>query len=74
MRTEKKAMMAAIRSMPEWMASEIILTEPLIIPMVTLSTISTEFEIIDKLAVLTFFRCNDLRCILYFIKFYVVLF
>jgi len=40
--------------MAEWIASERILTDPLIIPAPSFITIRLELEIIDKRAVLTF--------------------
>ncbi len=52
--TEINAIMAAIRSIIEWMASESILTEPLNIPAINLIIIKKTFENIESLAVFTF--------------------
>jgi len=52
--TEKNEIMAARRSMKEWMASERILTDPLKIPTITFMTISRELERTDNRATLTF--------------------
>ena len=52
--TEKKAMTAASRSIKEWMASEIILIDPLIIPVTNLRRIKRELEMMDNRAVLVF--------------------
>jgi hypothetical protein len=42
--TEKKAIMLATRSIVEWIASEIIETEPLNNPTTNFKTIKSEFE------------------------------
>ena len=49
--TEKKAMIAARRSIPEWIASEIILTEPIQRPTAILSMKRPVLDIIESLAV-----------------------
>lgn len=54
MLTEKKAIRAAIRSINEWIASDIILTDPLISPAMTFSIIRKVLETIESLATLTF--------------------
>jgi hypothetical protein len=53
--TEKKAIIAARRSMAEWMASERILTDPLKIPAKSFMMIRQVLEMMERRAVLTFF-------------------
>ena len=52
-------MIAATRSMPEWMASDMTLTDPIIRPTTSLAITSTEFDTIDSRAMLVFSRFNS---------------
>ena len=52
--TEKRAIVEATKSIPEWIASDIILTDPLIKPTITFKIINVVFEITDKRATRTF--------------------
>jgi len=54
----KKAMRAAIRSIPECMASESTDTEPMTIPTISLNTTNTLLEATDSAATLVFFLCS----------------
>ena len=54
--TEKKAMTAASRSMDEWIASEMILTEPSAKPTANFISTSPVLEITDRCAVCAFNR------------------
>jgi hypothetical protein len=69
--TEKKAIIAATRSIEEWIASDNMLTDPLIIPTVSFIMISSELDTIERRAILTlafikirryirlYFLCHD---------------
>jgi hypothetical protein len=52
--TEKKEMTAAIRSIEEWIASDNILTDPLIIPTASFIKMSRVLDTIERRAILTF--------------------
>jgi len=47
-------MIAATRSIPEWIASDRILTDPLMSPAMTFRMISNVFDTTDNLAILFF--------------------
>jgi hypothetical protein len=47
--------------MNEWIASEIILTDPLMIPTISFIIIRKVLEITDNLAILTFGFIRDLK-------------
>ena len=51
--TDRKAIMAATRSIEEWIVSDIILTDPLIIPTNNFNKIRKVFDIIERRAILT---------------------
>jgi hypothetical protein len=51
--TEKNEIIAAIRSIKEWIASDKMLTDPLISPTANFIKISRELEIIERRAILT---------------------
>jgi hypothetical protein len=51
--TEKKAIMAAIRSIEEWIASDNMLTDPLISPAASFININKVFDTIERRAILT---------------------
>ena len=53
---EKKAITLAKRSIEEWIASEITLTEPINIPTITLKTINVVLENIDNNATFCLFN------------------
>jgi hypothetical protein len=61
--TAKKAITAASRSIEECIASEIILTEPLIIPTISFIAISRVFDKTESLAILVFAFINDGKCL-----------
>ena len=52
--TEKKEMTAAIKSIEEWIASDNILTDPLIIPTASFIKMSRVLDTIERRAILTF--------------------
>jgi hypothetical protein len=56
--TAKRAIRAAIKSIPECIASEITLTELIVNPTANLRAIRKELEITDNLAAATFFKAD----------------
>jgi hypothetical protein len=58
-RTEKKTIKAAIRSMEEWIASDMILTEPIAVPTTNFIRTSPVLEITDRRAVRSFSLSSD---------------
>ena len=61
-RTATRAMMAATRSIPECIASEITATDPMATPTMILKMMSKLFEATDSTAALVFLLVTDCMC------------
>ncbi len=59
--TANRAMTAASRSTPEWMASEITDTEPMASPTISFPATSVVLEMTDNQATADFCRCASIR-------------
>src|SRR5512133_3060675 len=70
--TEKKAIIEANRSIPECMASDNILTDPLMRPATVFIIMRQEFEITDNLAVLIFSFMNRGSNIFYIVEIFTI--